>query len=297
MQLAGSVWASGVVAYLLVLLASYLFVRLNLPAGEKQHSRRYARTRLMLYFFAIVSASVVFAAMLYVSGSPAPLGAPLPEVASVVAVDGISIKQTSVLKKTINADMLEFLAPQPDGMPPLRYTYSCEYVDFSIQHPMGTELFAFGPQDVLGSGALARATLKFDYPLQLIEYSAPLRKAEEKLHEYVARRRWELTQQGAKFYGNHDPLVLADYKFERFEYELTNDKGEAQSHFVFFGPYGNRTLTCEYVSKPELHELARPLVAKIINSFKPGPKVLEAVQLMDPDYAGKATVRQAHSTP
>ncbi|GEM_PF-2144504 len=233
---------------------------------------------------------VVAAAAAFVTaraqGDPAPLGAPLPQVPRLYeVVPHEQLEESSVVEGRLAEVLLEVLAAQPDGSPPLRYPIDVQFIDFKVWHPYGTASMSYGMEDVAKNNVLVQADLRYDQALRKLQYSMPPRIEGELLTTYVSRVRYELDQAGARFYADVSPLAVEGYRLEHFEYELEAENGERLSHYVYFGPLGPmRVLRMDFVTSPELHELARPYVSKIMGSFKAGERLREAALTYDPNY-------------
>lgn len=216
---------------------------------------------------------------------PAPLGEPLPPVKMQwEIISREEADEASVIEKRTPDVWLEFLAFQPDGTPPLRTTYNSERANFSIGHFHGTEMWVHGPAEFAERFVDAMALVRLDQPLVRFEYRLPPRRVGEKVHEYVARWQHQLQDAGGELVGNFEPVEYPAYKFEHFEYTLSNDEGDSVSHFIYAGPFGRRVLVLDYVTMPELHERARPFVEKILTSFKPGWELKKLMLKEDPRY-------------
>jgi len=239
---------------------------------------------LLWLLLGISAATVAFCCMITL-GDPSPLGVPLPEVPQLFEIlSQDNAKNMSVLERRLPKAMLEFLAEQPDGAPPVRFTVQGEFIDFSIGHLSGIETTAFPVEEALKDNVIISGIVHFDQPLKALQYSAPGRGGGESLTEYTSRLRYELERKGAVYYDNVEPLPLEGYRFEHFEYKRENDSGEMVSHYLFIGPLGTRALVMDYMTTPELHERARPWVMKMIRTFKAGRQLQEAVLESDPEY-------------
>lgn len=232
-------------------------------------------------------------------GSPAPLGVPLPAVPSLYTIiPREDIDQTSVLQRRLPEVLLEMFADQPDGAPPLRHSVRCDMADFDIAHPYGTTSMLMSPEEASETGALMKAELMYDQPLKKIIYQAPIRQAGESVTTFVSRSRHELERRGAKFYQPTEPLVLNGYRLEHYEYNIELEDGTVVSHFQYFGPFGERRiLLIDFMTDPELHEAARPLVHKIMNSFTPGWQIKLDAQKYDASYVGPLQAEEAAEAP
>jgi hypothetical protein len=252
--------------------------------------------------YALLAVSVALAAVLFLhlhrTGSPAPYGVPLPTPKPKLVSAGVGYDDTDVLKGRIAPAFLEFLAPQPDGSVPLRYPYNSDRGDFSISHPMGTEMVLSTPEEFVRTSLDARGEVKYNQPLKQVRYLFPARRPKEKLSEYVARQRYELKQNGAKLTPDANaPIELPRFRFERLEYSIapkTEDKQQFGSvstaasgeeyHIRFIGPLGVRVLIADYVTTPELAEKGRSQAEKVIQSFNPGWQLYGVVTSEFPDY-------------
>lgn len=232
----------------------------------------------------IVAATAAFYGMATL-GDPSPLGVPLPEVPQLFEILPYDdAKDMSVVERKLPEVMLEFLAPQPDGAPPVRFTVRGEFIDFSIGHLSGIETTAFPVEEAIKDNVIISGIVHFDQPLKALQYSAPARREGESVTEYTSRLRYEMERKGAVYYDNVDPLPLEGYRFEHFEYKRENENGETVSHYLFIGPLGPRALVMDYMSTPELHERARPWVMKMIRTFKAGRQLQETALESDPEY-------------
>jgi hypothetical protein len=219
------------------------------------------------------------------TGSAAPLDTALPAVPRLCEIlPREDVADTSLLEMRMPEVLLEFLAPQPDGVPPLLYLADVELVGFKISHPKGAIAVQYPLEEVLEDGVLLQAQLEYDPPLKALKYSMPFRKEGESVTEYTARIRQELERKGATFYADVSPIALEDYRMEHFEYFRELDSGEVVSHYSFIGPLGKRVLVLDYMMPPELHEQARPWVYKIVRSFRPGQLFKEEVRKQDAAY-------------
>jgi hypothetical protein len=222
-------------------------------------------------------------------GDPAPLDAVLPDVPALFEIiPRENIKETSVVERRIPEVLLEHLAPQPDGSPPLKYGISVDLGDFHIRHPYGTSSSSPGPEQALELGVLLQGEVLYDQPLQKIMYTIPFRLEEESVSTYASRTRYELEQDGAVFHSDVRPLAVEGYRFEHYEYDLEIEGGAVVSHYTFIGPFGkHRVLAMDFMMTPELHELARPYVWKIMRSFSAGWNLRQGAQDYDADYIAR----------
>jgi hypothetical protein len=240
---------------------------------------------LLSVVLGVVAAGAAFYAA-QAQGDPAPLAVPLPRIPQryeIVPHD--RLEESSVVEGRLAEVFLEVLAWQPDGSPPLRYPIDVEIVDFKVWHPYGTGTMSMPMEEVARNDVLIQADLLYDQPLRKLQYSMPHRIEGELLTTYVSRMRYELDRAGARFYADVSPLALEGYRLEHFEYEQETETGERLSHIVYFGPLGpKRVLRLEFVTTPELHELARPYAQKIMGSFKAGEKLRDAALTYDASY-------------
>jgi hypothetical protein len=165
----------------------------------------------------------------------------------------------------------------------LRSTYNSERADFAIGHPHGTEMWVHGPAEFAERFVDALAVVNLDQPLRYFEYKLPPRREGETSSGFVSRWQHELQQNGARLIGSMEPVEMPAYRLEHFEYEQEADGGML-THFIYVGPMGRRLLVLDYISEPELHERARPMVEKIIASFKPGWELKKLMLKEDPQY-------------
>lgn len=247
------------------------------------------RSLLVSVVLSVVAGAIAAAAGFYVAraqSDPAPLGAPLPDVPQLYElIPREQLEESSLVEGRLAEVLLEVLAVQPDGSPPLRYPCDVQFIDFKVWHPYGTTTMSFGADDVAKNDVLVQADLIYDQPLRKLQYSMPHRVEGESLTTHVSRIRHELDQGGARFYPDVSPLALDGYRFEHFEYEQELETGERLSRFVYFGPLGpKRVLRMDFATTPELHELARPYVLKIMGSFKVGEWLRDAALTYDPAY-------------
>jgi hypothetical protein len=248
------------------------------------------RGKFPWFGLAVIIAALGAAAAAYAGarqlGDPAPLGIPLPAVPRLYAIiPREDVEQTSVIAGRMPEALLEQLAEQPDGVAPLKYRFRCDLGDFSLRHPYATTSVATGPEEAIETGVLLRAEFMYDQSVKKAFYSIPFRHEGETVPTYVSRTRFELEKAGAKFYDDVSPLALEGYRFEHYEYDDELADGTVVSHFVFIGPFGKpRVLSLDFMTTPELHELARPLVWKIMKSFSAGYDLMQGALKYDEEY-------------
>lgn len=230
-----------------------------------------AATSAKLVFAVVVVGVAFMAPRLY--GDPAPLGVPLPPVSYAYEVEGVGPDDTSVNEGLITENWLEFLAPQPDGSPPLRYKFDSSGAAFEIWHPLGVEAVVLPPEQQQATSTLAVAGVKLDQPLHAIKYSLPPRQEGESLAEFAARAQHDLELNGAQFFGEPGEYRITGYKFTTLEYERDSEDSGLLYHYLFIGPYGPRALVIDFSARPQHKEAALPYVKKIIGSFKPLPEL------------------------
>jgi len=242
---------------------------------------------LLVAVIALAAGVGAFISMRFL-GSPAPLGVPLPAVPSLYTIiPRDDIEQTSVLQGRMPEVLLEMYAAQPDGAPPLRHSISCDMADFRIAHTYGTTSVLMSPEEVNQTGTLMKAELMYDQPIKKIIYQAPIRQPGESVTTFVSRVRHDLERKGARFYQPTEPVIMDGYRLEHLEFDLELDDGTVISHFQYFGPFGEaRILLLDFMTSPDLHEAARPLVNKIISSFTPGWRIKLDAQKYDASYVG-----------
>jgi hypothetical protein len=248
-------------------------------------SRNFPWTWLLVILIALGAAAGAYAAARQL-GDPAPLGAALPVVPQLYEIiPREEVEQTSFLEGRMPEALLEKLAAQPDGAPPLDFRYRSDLADFSVVHPYAVSAVGTGPEEAIETGILLRAEFMYDQPLKKAMYTIPFRHAGESVPEFVARTRFELESEGATFYNDVEPLALDGYRFEHYEFDDELAEGTVVSHFVFIGPFGKpRVLSLDFMTTPELHERARPLVWKIMRSFSAGYSLQEGALKYDEDY-------------
>lgn len=210
----------------------------------------------------------------YGYGDEAPLGAALPEVPVLIEHEGIEVGDSSFLDGRLNERMLELMAPQADGFPPLVRPYTSKSAGFTIGHPYGTVLRVFLRDEFQKDNVLSQAYFSFGIPLTALKYSLPPMQEGEQVTVYVSRVRHELDVQGVEFLAPQAVVQLENYRFETLQYKRQTDQGKQQVHFAFFGPFYPRVLVIDFITTPQLRESAIPLIKKIIESFEPGAKLL-----------------------
>jgi len=246
---------------------------------------KFPWTWLLAIVIALGAAAAAYAGARQL-GDPAPLGAALPAVPRLYEIiPREDVEQTSFLEKRMPEALLEKLAAQPDGAPPLDFRYRCDLADFSVVHPYPVSAVGTGPEEAIETGILLRAEFFYDLPIKKAMYTIPFRHADESVPVFVSRTRFELESEGATFYSDVEPLALNGYRFEHYEFDDELEEGTVVSHFVFIGPFGKpRVLSLDFMTTPELHELARPLVWKIMRSFTAGRSLQEGALKYDEDY-------------
>ncbi|MEZ5339158.1 MAG: hypothetical protein R3F46_12980 [bacterium] len=222
--------------------------------------------------------------------SPTPCGVPLPDVPQLVTDVGKVIEDLNIMERQIPTTYLQFMAPQPDGIMPLRYPLDVRRADFSLELPMGTTSLPMGDsfeEDAVDSQVIFQYKQQLDY----IKISMPPRYEGESITDFVARARKDYEGLGASFRPGKDPLEFNGMIFQHFEYSRpTQYEAEAppkdMSHYIYFAPAGSRVLVMDFLTTPERHEEARPLVEKIMRSIEPGERFLQQMQLEYPARLG-----------
>jgi hypothetical protein len=218
------------------------------------------------------------------TASPAPLGVPLPIPQPKIKTEGVAKNDINFLERRMPPVWVEFLAPQPDGTPPLKWPYSSDRGGFDVVHPEGALLLQQGGDYFMQTGEDAMVQVDYHQPLKEIHYVLPVRQPGESVTDYVARRRYELTQQGAKLVPGHsEQLLLPRYRFEHMEY-IKTDGGVELYHITYIGPLGARFLVADFAAPPALIDLARKQVDKIMASFKPKRELQQVMLMEDPTY-------------
>ena len=219
--------------------------------------------------------------------SPAPCGVPLPEVPQLVTDVGTVIEDMNISAREIPTTYLQFMSPQPDGIMPLRYPLEVRRADFSLELPMGTTSLPMGDsfeEDSVDSQVVFQYKQQLDY----IKISMPPRQEGESVTDFVARARKDYEGIGATFRQEKDPLEFNGMIFQHFEYSRpTQYEADAppkdMSHYIYFAPAGPRVLVMDFLTTPDRHEEARPLVEKIMRSIEPGERFLKQMQLEYPE--------------
>jgi hypothetical protein len=219
------------------------------------------------------------------TASPAPLGIPLPKPQPRFVTDGVKPNGSDFIKGRIARAYLEFLAPEPDGTIPLRYTYRSGRGGFAIRHPMGATLLEDDNASFDKTQEDADCTLNFDQPLKEIRYSLPLRQDGEKVTEYVARKKYEAQQKGGKLVpGQDQELKFPRYRFEHCEFTML-EGGANVYHVWYVGPMGaRRVLLIDFMTTEDLIGQARNQIDRIMQSFQPTLDLAEVMLLEDPTY-------------
>lgn len=228
--------------------------------------------------------------------SPRPLGAPLPppKPAIFTIIPREQADEASWMKRITLEAWLEYLAPQPDGLPPLRWPFHSEWGDYSMSLPQGSSTTFVMDVDDHGIITDAWGQMNHDWPLRTFVFQMCPRKEGETVEEFTARYQSDLMKSGVKLIGNLDPVLMPEYKFQHFEYHDPEPvDGVTYSRYVYVGPFGSRVLVQEYICPFEFHEQARGLVNKILNSFEPGWELKKIMLHEDPDYGDLAGGRIA----
>ncbi|MCB1186219.1 hypothetical protein KDL29_03550 [bacterium] len=221
--------------------------------------------------------------------SPAPCGTPLPDIPQVVTDIGDDTEGMSIRQGLIPTNYLDFMAPQPDGTMPLRYPLDVYRCDFDLKLPMGTTSLPMGDsfyEDAVDS----QVVFQYEQQLDYMKISLPMRQEGESVTEFVARARSDYEGIGATFKGGTDPLKFDGMIFQHFEFERETQyekDGPSRniSHYVYFGPAGNRVLVIDFLTTPDRHAEAKPLVEKIMRSISPGNRFLEQMAIEYPELA------------
>ena len=218
--------------------------------------------------------------------SPAPCGVPLPPVPSLITLADKDFTDASIMKGRIPEPYLQFMAPQPDGVMPLRYPLDVVRCNFKMLLPMGTTSLPMG-DSFLNDAIDSQVVFKFDQQLDFIKISLPMREEGESVIGFATRARQDYEKLGAEFLPAADPLELNGLLFQHFEFRRMTElvKGEPErdvSHYVYFAPAGVRVLVMDFMTTPQRHEAARPLVEKMMRSIDPGERFLEQLRLEYP---------------
>ena len=242
----------------------------------------------------IVTIALALAAFAYAhrDRSPAPCGVALPPVPSLITLADKDFTDASIMEGRIPAAYLQFMAPQPDGVMPLRYPMDVVRSNFSLKLPMGTTSLPMG-DSFLEDSIDSQVVFKFDQQLDFIKISLPMREEGESLPEFVSRARHDYEQLGAEFKPDTDPLELDGMLFQHFEYQRPTAMKEGEvkrdvSHYIYFAPAGVRVLVIDFMTTPPRHAAARPLVEKIMRSIEPGERFQEQMRLEYPQHFGEA---------
>jgi hypothetical protein len=247
----------------------------------------------------------------HTTASPAPFGAPLPPIGTLLNTEGIDFKHTDVLERRIPPPYVEFLAPQPDGTPPLKISYTSQRGGFSLRLPHGSETTQLDPQSFARDSVDALIQFHFNQPLQEVVVTLPGRKDGETVSEFAARLRFEFLRLGWEPVDTGEKeLDLPRYRFARLEAVVhppraaqagggtaaQADAAGDQQRIWYVGPLGERLLVVEFSAKRENAELARNQAAKIMSSFSPSFDLAIAMLEEDPKYgewAGTSNVELA----
>jgi hypothetical protein len=217
---------------------------------------------------------------------PAPLGVPLPPVRQLFTIlPREQADETSWLERKTADAWLEFLAPQPDGLPPLRWPYMSPLADFTISLPHGAEVSQLNSVDANGVVTEAIGELHYGWPIIRFSFQLVPRRDAETVTEFTARFEHELTASGSELIGQHEPFALPAYQFQHFEYrEGAAAENVPESHYIYVGPCGRRVVLMDFVCLDQQHEAARPLLEKILKSFTPGWELKKLMLKEDPGY-------------
>lgn len=256
----------------------------------KGESRNNGKSRA-LAIQAVVTLVLAWGAWSYASQdrSEVPCGVPIPEIPQLVTSEGVGFENASIADGRIPEDYLQFMAPQPDGAMPLRYPLEIIRSDISMKLPMGTTTLPMGDDTFQEDAIDSQVVFKWNQQLDFIKVSLPRREPGESVEQFVARARSDYGEIGAEFYPQDEPLEVDGMLFQHFEYKrFTSYEGSGPemdvSHYVYFAPAGVRVLVLDFLTTPERHETARPLVEKIMRSIRPGDRFLEQMEL---EYPGK----------
>ncbi len=223
--------------------------------------------------------------------APSPFGAPLPAPRPYIftIVPREQVEEVSWPKRVTIEAWLEFMAPQPDGFPPLRWPFHSELGDYTISLPQCARTSVVESMDEHGIVTDAWGQLQYDWPLESFIFQMSPRKDGETAAEFTARYQHDLTKSGTKLIGSLDPVELPVYRFQHFEYQEQEPvDGVTYSHYIYIGPFGSRVLVFDFVCEAESHEAARGLIAKVLSSFTPGWELKKIMLHEDPQYGDLA---------
>ncbi len=222
--------------------------------------------------------------------SPTPCGTPLPEIPQIVTDIGEDFERISVAKGLIPTSYLQFMAPQPDGTMPLRYPLDVFRCDMRMMLPMGTTSLPMGDSFELDD-IDSQVVFNYEQQLDYIKISMPKRNPDESVLEFSKRAHRDYLELGANFRPDRETLKLDGMIFQGFEYDrptkYSMDGVEMDvSHYIYMAPVGERVLVLDFLTTPERHESARPLVEKMMRSINPGRRFLENMKREYPEQLG-----------
>jgi hypothetical protein len=269
-------------------------------SDKKVKRPEFASVMLQIVLTLVLAASAYLLA--HRDRSAAPCGAPLPDIPVLLSLASENFEDVSIIEKRIPAAYLQFMAPQPDGVMPMRYPLEVVRSNLTLQLPMGATSIPMADDTFYKDSIDSQVVFKFDQQLDFIKLSLPLRESGESVTDFVARSRHDYEQLGASFLPDKDPLELPGMLFQHFEYArpVSFREGEPErdvSHYIYFAPAGVRVLVVDFMTTTERHESARPLVEKIMRSISPGERFLEQMQLEYPQQFGKVVVPTALQQP
>jgi hypothetical protein len=199
----------------------------------------------------------------------APLGAAIPpRPKAVIQSDGVKMKDSDVAGRRISTRVLDRLAPQPDGAPPLDMRLHSERGDYSLGVPFGAQMVLL-PQDIYKKDYLdAQITFKFGMPLFLVNIYLLPRGAAESYTAVAGRLRGTLPRREARVGEVQEYKLAPRYRFAQFTYVQPTPEGWQERCVVYVTPFGDHAIGLSFMAHEEHAVEGQALAEKIVASFE-----------------------------
>ena len=215
-----------------------------------------------------LAAVAAFLGVYFLEAAQAPLGVRLPRVPRpMFATEGASPEDLSVVRRQVPEHMLEYLAPQPDGAPPMFSWFASARGGYRLALPLGADPAQLGAESFAKDGVDMVASYLYDMPLRKVICSLRAREPSEGFKAFAERLRADL---GGKGQADGEMLDVRGYPFVALEFSYPAPNGETTAHCLFASPYGRFVFVADFLARPEEKRPARTMALKTVRTFVPG---------------------------
>jgi len=210
-----------------------------------------------------------FLCVYFLAVAQAPLGVRLPRVPRPMFVtQGVGPSDLSVVRRRVPEHMLEYLAPQPDGGPPMFSWFESARGGYRLALPLGADPAQPGAESFAKDGVDAISTFLYDMPLRKVILSLRPREQGEGFRAFAERLQKGLA--GGTAHGRAETFDVRGYPFVALEFSYPAPNEETMAHCLFAGPYGRFVFVADFLSRPRDRRAARTMALKIVRTFVPG---------------------------